>query len=61
MALILVFILTFIIYLIKRKTFIRKTIAQKIWTFAIYAICVLIGLFVFFEILHVIKYHEISL
>lgn len=61
MALALIFILTSIIYLINRKKFAGKTIAQKIWTLGIYAICVLVGLFVFFEILHVIKYHETSL
>jgi hypothetical protein len=61
MPLALIFILTFIVYLINRKKFTGKTAAQKIWTFGIYALCVLAGLFVFFEILHIIKYHEISL
>jgi hypothetical protein len=60
MALTLVLIITFIIYLINRKKFIGKTIAQKIWTLIIYATCVIVGLFVFFEILHIIKYHKIS-
>jgi hypothetical protein len=61
MALIIVLIAAFIIYLINRKKFIGKTNAQKIWQFGIYALCVLVGLFVFFEILHVIKYHSIGL
>jgi hypothetical protein len=61
MALALIFILTFIVYLINRKKFIGKTITQKIWMIIIYTICVLVALFIFFEILHIIKYHETSL
>ncbi|MDB5134176.1 MAG: hypothetical protein JWP37_779 [Mucilaginibacter sp.] len=61
MALIIVLIGTYIIYLINRKKFIDKTNAQKIAKLGIYALCMLLGMFVFFEILHLIKYHSFNL
>lgn len=61
MALAIVLILTSILYLINRRTFIGKTLAQKIFKLIIYAACVLLSLFVILEILHIIKYHETSL
>jgi len=60
MALALVIIGTFIIYLINRKKFVGKTIAQKIWKLVIYAVGVILALFIFFEILHIIKYHSVE-
>lgn len=61
MALIIVLLGTYIIYLINRKKFKAKTDGQKIITLMIYAVSVLLGLFFFFEILHVIKYHSFAL
>jgi hypothetical protein len=60
MALIIVLIGAFILYLINRKKFVGKTTAQKIWKFGIYALYVLLGIVTLFEILHVIKYHSIN-
>jgi len=60
MALILILIGTFVVYLINRKKFKSKTIIQKIVWLMFYAICVLLGLVIFFEILHIIKYHEVG-
>ena len=61
MALILVLIIASIVYYINRKKFTGKTISLKIWGFLIYVFFVIIGLFVFFEILHIIKYHAFGL
>ncbi len=61
MALILVLIITSIVYFIRRKKFISKTITLKIWGFLVYGFFVIIALLVFFEIVHIIKYHETSL
>ena len=60
MALIIVLIGTYIIYLINRKRFKAKTDGQKIVALIIYAVSMLLGMFVFFEILHVIKYHSLG-
>jgi predicted membrane channel-forming protein YqfA (hemolysin III family) len=60
MILVFVLICAFIIYLINKKKFIGKTNAQKIWGFGIYALSVFVGIFIFFEILHIIKYHSIN-
>jgi len=58
MALILVLIITAIVYFIRRKRFIGKSISLKIWGFLVYAFFVIMSLFVFLEILHFIKYHS---
>jgi predicted membrane channel-forming protein YqfA (hemolysin III family) len=60
MILAFVLICASIIYLINKKKFIDKTNAQKIWRFGIYALSVFVGIIVFFEILHIIKYHSIN-
>ena len=61
MILIIILIGAYIIYRINKKKFIGKTSAQKIWGIGIYALYVLVGLFVFLEILHFIKYHSFGL
>jgi len=60
MALTLVLIIASIIYFINRKKFIGKTTVQKIWGFGVYAFLALMGIFLFFEILHIIKYHSVE-
>jgi hypothetical protein len=61
MALVIIIIGTYIVYLANRKKFKDKTYAQKVAKIFIYAIEVLLGIFIFFEILHVIKYHSLGL
>jgi hypothetical protein len=61
MILIIVLIGAFIIYRINRKKFIDKTNAQKIWGIGIYALYVIVGIFIFFETLHFIKYQSFGL
>jgi len=60
MALILVLIIASLVYFVRRKKFKGKSISLKIWGFLIYAFLVIIGLALFFEIVHIIKYHKID-
>jgi hypothetical protein len=60
MALILVLIGATILYLINGKKLSNKTTSLKIWWFIIYAGITLVGLLLFFEILHIIKYHSVG-
>lgn len=60
MALILILIGATILYLINRKKLSNKTISLKIWWFIIYAGITLVGLLLFFEMLHIIKYHSVG-
>ncbi len=60
MALILVLITTFVIYFINRKKHSEKTVSLKIWQLVIYFFFAAIGLFLFFEIIHIIKYGSID-
>jgi hypothetical protein len=60
-ALIIIIILTYIVYLVNRKKFKDKTYPQKVVKIVIYFTEVILGIFIFFEILHVIKYHSFGL
>jgi len=60
MVLIIVLIITSIVYFINRKKFIGKTTSLKIWGFLVYAFFVVISIYLFFVVLHLIKYHEIK-
>ena len=60
MALILILIITGILFLINRKKFIVKPVLQQILWLGIYFIGSLVGLFLLFEIIHIIKYHSIN-
>jgi len=60
MALIIILIGTYIIYLINRKKFIGKTNTQKVAKLGVYALGMIIGMFIFFEILHIMKYHSFN-
>lgn len=60
MALILILLGSTILYFINRKKLSNKTTALKIWWFIIYVGITLVGLLLFFEILHIIKYHSVG-
>jgi len=60
MALILVLIIASLVYFVRRKKFKGKSILLKIWGFLIYAFLIIISLALFFEIVHIIKYHKID-